>query len=220
MRDLATGKKTIYQWAGETAIEPANKLVQGFRPDVKVPFEVMTGKQTFPEFWKPRPIRDKWEHVSRLFSAEQLYRRAANKPIRGDSVAGRVLNDLASLFTYTADPGEIAYHDTRKMVMDYLKEQNIEKPMVDPTSRSNALYYYKQAIKYGDVPAAEKYLQRYKDLGGKMKYLRVSIKRAHPTANLPGRFRTKFFNRLSEKDRQTIKRATSWYKKTYKGAGK
>jgi hypothetical protein len=124
------------------------------------------------------------------------------------------------LATYTADPGEIAYYDTRKMVMDFLKKQNIEKPIVDPTTRANALYYYKQAIKYGDAPAAEKYLQQYKDLGGKIKYLQVSIKRAHPTASLPGRFRSKFFNRLSEKDRETIKRATAWYKSTYKGTKK
>jgi hypothetical protein len=220
IKELATGKKSIYQWVGEAPLETVNKLVQGVRPDIKIPMELATGRQLFPEFWRPRPIRDKWEHVSRLFSAEHLYRRVAGKPIRGDSVAGRVLNDLANVFSYTADPGETAYHETRTLIRDFLKTENIERPLTDPTTRANALYYYKQAIKFGDTPAAEKYLNKYKELGGKMKYLQVSIKRAHPTANLPARFRSKFFNRLSEKDRKTIKRATAWYKSTYKGAKK
>jgi hypothetical protein len=216
IRELANGTKTIYQWMGEAAVEPFNKMFQGIRPDIKTPGEVITGKQVYPEFWRPRPIRDKWEHVSRLFSAEKIYRRVAGKPIRGDSVAGRVLNDLASLVTYSADPGEAAYHDSRRMVFDFLKAQNVEKPMVDPTNRSNALYYYKQSIKFGDAKAAEKYLQQYKDLGGKLKYLKVSIKRAHPLAGLPKKYRTRFYNRISKEDKVIIRRGTKWYKETYK----
>jgi hypothetical protein len=217
VRELATGKKTVYQWVGEAPLETVNKLVQGVRPDIKTPAEMMTGRQLFPEFWRPRPIRDKWEHAARLFSAEKLYQRVAGKPIRGDSVGARVMNDLVSLVVYSSDPGEAAYFDTRKMVGDFLEARNIEKPVVDPTERSSALYYYKQAIKFGDAEAAEKYLAKYKELGGKIKYLRISIDRAHPLARLPRKNRTQFFNTLSAKDRQTIKRATKWYALTYRG---
>lgn len=216
VEDLATGKTTVYKWLAEGGLEPANKLIQGVRPDVKVPVEMMTKRQLYPEFWRPRLVRDRWEHAARVFSAEKLYRHAAGKPIRGDSVAARVMNDLASVFTYTADPGEMAYHDTRALVSEFLKDKGIERPMVDPTSRSNALYYYKQAIKFGHVEAAERYLEKYKAMGGKMKYLKVSIKRAHPLANLPRKKRTQFFNRITARDKDVIKRATKWYKQTYK----
>jgi hypothetical protein len=217
MRELATGKKSIYKWLAEGSVAPANKLIQGVRPDIKMAGEVMTGRKLYPEFWNPRPIRDKVEHVASSLSLDSLYRRAAGKPIRGGTVEQRVLSDIVSVFAYSADPAETAYYKSRDLVADYLKEHNLERPLADPTSRVNALYYYKQAIKFGDAKAAEKYLKTYKELGGNTKGIQMSVKRAHPLGSLPNAHRARFFNSLDSEDRQTIRRGTQWYRETYKG---
>jgi hypothetical protein len=216
MRELAAGKKTVYKWLAEGAVEPVNKLIQGVRPDIKTPTEVITGRTIYPEFWRPRPIRDKVEHVAKLLSADSLYRRVAGKPLRGDTVEGRLMSDLLSVFTYSADPGETAYYASRDLVGKYMEDKNLERPTADPTNRSTALYYYKQALKFGDAKAAEKYLQKYKDLGGNMKGIQASVKRAHPLGALPAAHRARFFNSLSQEDRQTLKRGTEWYRETFK----
>lgn len=46
--------------AKETAKAPVNQFIQGFRPDVKVMFEVATGQSLFPDAFNPRP-RDRGE---------------------------------------------------------------------------------------------------------------------------------------------------------------
>jgi TPR repeat protein len=131
-------------------------------------------------------------------------------------VAGQVWEDVLRTFSYSANPGETAYYGAREMVGRFLEDRNIERPFHEPTDRSNALYWYKTAIKYGDAKAAERYLNKYKDLGGTMKGLKISVDRAHPLAALPNKYRTKFLNELSQEDRETVKRASRWYKETFK----
>jgi len=217
IRDVKAGRKTATGMLGEAALAPVQKVVQGIRPDVKVPFELMTGKTLYPDMTRPRPIRDKAEHVARLFSLDAAYRRLAGKPSREAGMFDKVLGDLGRTVVYTADPGEAAYHDIRGLAFKYLEKQNIERPQVEATSKSNALYYYRQAIKYGDGEAAQRYLDDYRRLGGNWKGLRISVKRAHPLAMLPKTHRYRFTASLSGEDRALLNRATSWYRQTYIG---
>jgi hypothetical protein len=216
MRDLATGKKTVYQWLAEGAREPVNKMIQGIRPDVKGGAELISGKTVYPDFTRPRPIRDRGEYVARMLSLEGFYRRAVGRPMKGGDVAGQVWDDILRTFSYSASPGETAYYGARELVGKFLEARNIERPFNEPTEKGNALYWYKTAIKYGDAEAAERYLKKYKELGGTTKGLKISIERAHPLAALPKKYRTKFLNELSEEDRETVKRAGKWYKETFK----
>jgi len=217
MEDLAKGKKTVYQYLAEAPYEVANKLIQATRPDVKMAAELLSGKQFFPEFTKPRAIRDRTEHVANLFSLAPIYKRIANKPIRGNTVMGRLWSDISSLATYTADPGEVAYHETRKLGNEWLEKKGIEKGWGDPTSKGNAMYYYRQALKYGDDRSAAKYLRRYKELGGNLKGMRQSIKMAHPLSTVPRKYQSQFMASLGKEERERLKRAIEWYRKTYMG---
>jgi hypothetical protein len=219
VRDLKAGRKTAADLAVDAVVAPAQKIVQGLRPDVKTPAELVTGKTIYPDFRTPRPIRDKMEHAAKLFSLDAAYRRLAGKPSKEAGVLEKVLGDLGRTVVYTSDPGEAAYHDTRSLVFKYLERQHIERPMADPTSRSNALYYYRQAIKYGDGEAARRYLQTYIRLGGRMQGVKASVKRAHPLAVLPNAHRGRFLRSLAPEDRAALNRATNWYRRTYLAPG-
>ena len=84
-----------------------------------------------------------------------------------------------------------------------------------PTDRGNALYYHEQALRFGDLEAAEKYLRQYAELGGTRKGLKASIRLAEPTARVPKKLRRRFMFSLSPSERQTLKAAQRWYKSVY-----
>jgi hypothetical protein len=217
LHEVRAGHKPWHSLLTDAAMAPAEKLVQGARPDIKVPVELLTGKSLFPDMTKPRPIRDGYEHMARTFSLDPIYRHLSGKPVKGGSLAGQILTDLSNVFTYTSDPGEQAYHGTRSLVQKYMDVQGIERPMADPTNKGNAIYYYKRALQYGDGAAAEKYLEKYRELGGNWKSLHESIKRSHPLAALPPAHRMRFMAWADSDGRRSVAAAINWYNKVYRG---
>ncbi|MFH0844286.1 MAG: hypothetical protein V1930_02330, partial [Pseudomonadota bacterium] len=220
IRDVTTGKTTIGDKVIDAIKAPFVKLGLGARPDVTTPVELLTGRSFYPDLFFPRPIRDKWEHIARTFSIQAPYQWVAGKPKKGNDITERLFNDVMSLGFYTSEPGEQAYYDIKKRGFDYLEKLGIEKPGITPTSKSNALYYYKQALKYGDLKAAEKYLKKYKGLGGTLSGIKISVKASGPLASIPRKHRFKFLKGLSEKERKTYDLAKKWYKETYTGDGR
>jgi hypothetical protein len=116
---------------------------------------------------------------------------------------------------YYSDPGESAYYDTISKVIKYREKQGKEHPGVTPTDKSNALYYYKQGLKFGDLGAAERHLRKYYALGGTDEGMEISIKRAHPLGNLAQKDWTAYIRTLSPEEKTTYLRAVEWYNQTY-----
>lgn len=215
IEDIYTGKKTAGEYAKETALAAPIKIIGGIRPDVKAGAEVLAGQSFYPDPFNPRPIYDKLEHVTRLFSLNGAYKWLAGKPKRGDTTGERLLNDLMALGFYNSDPGESAYYDIKSKTYDYLDKKGVERPSVTPTSKSKALYYYKQALKFGDLKAAEKYLAKYMELGGKETGISSSFKRAHPLGSLPKKDHRAFLQTLTEEEKERYELALGWYRDTY-----
>lgn len=131
-------------------------------------------------------------------------------------MAQHFLSDLTRLLVYKSDPGEQAYYETRNMIFDYKKKTGDEVPSGKPTNKGNALYYYRQALKYGDMKAAERYLMKYYDLKGTPTGLKTSIKRAHPLSGIKKAKRFRFKESLNPAQRATLDRAMKWYDDTYR----
>lgn len=221
MKDVLSGKRTVGDKLKEAPVSLLNRGVQAIRPEVKMFGEMISKKSFYPDVTSPGPIRDRIEHVLRTFKLDRIYKEVTGKPRRGgNTVAEHLWNDLESLFVYNNDPGIQAYYDTRKMVFDWLAEQGDEKSYGSPTKRGNALYYYKQALKYGDLKAAEKYLQKYYDLSEKagkdpVRGKQQSIKLANPLASVPSLKKREFRLSLTQKQNDAVVRAWAWYNKTY-----
>ena len=192
------------------ALATPNKLANAAAPFFKLGAELVTGKQVWPDITQPKPIRDRSEHIARFLSLDEEYKALAGKPTKG------YLDSLKKTLVYEGDPGEIAYQDTRQRVIEFLKKQGKEIPGGEPTDRANALYYFKQAMRYGDTAAAERYRQEYLQAGGKVEGIRKSINKAHPLALLPENMRYKFRQSLSPEEDQKFKEGFSWYREVYK----
>jgi hypothetical protein len=122
---------------------------------------------------------------------------------------------LLGLLTYSTDPGEAAYYTVRNMASEWQKERGDDPGSFAPSARANALYYHKQAIKYGDKELAEKWLGRYMAMGGKEEGIEQSIKASHPIGFMSKLDKGEFVLGLKGEELDAYKRAAEWYRQTY-----
>jgi hypothetical protein len=186
-----------------------NKLANSAAPFFKISGELITGKSIYPDISKPVQIRDRAEHAARFLSLDNEYKAIAGKPSRG------YLDSLKGLYLYENDPGEAAYSNIRRMAAKYLEKAGKESVSGEPTARSSALYYHKQALRFGDDAAAERYRDEYITAGGTQAGIGKSIAKAHPMATLPLNERAKFRQSLSAEEEETLKRGIEWYRQVY-----
>ena len=209
LRDLKDGKMESGELAKKMLLATPNKIANAAAPFFKLGGELVTGKSIYPDITKPRPIRDKIEHAARFLALDNEYKALAGKPSRG------YLDSLKSLYLYENDPGEASYNNIRRVAAKYLQKNGKESVAAEPTARSNALYYHKQALRYDDDEAAEKYKEEYLAAGGTPEGIKKSIAKAHPMWMLPLNQRAKFRQSLSDEELETLKRGIEWYQQVY-----
>ncbi|MDD2850433.1 MAG: hypothetical protein PHY09_00845 [Desulfuromonadaceae bacterium] len=209
LRKLKNGEMESGELAKKMLMATPNKLANASAPFFKLAGELITGKSIYPDITKPVPIRDKVEHAARFLALENEYKAMKGKPSRG------YLDSLKGLYLYENDPGEAAYNNIRRLAIKHLEKSGKEPVAAEPTSRSNALYYYKQALRYGDAEAAGKYKDEYLAAGGTLQGIGKSIGKAHPMAMLPLSERAKFRQSLSAQDLETLTRGIDWYRQVY-----
>ena len=127
VKDVQGGLATPGEKAIEMGKAPVNKVAQGAWPIYKTLFEALVKKQTYPDIFNPRPIRDSKAHIARMVSLGSVYDYLAKHPQRPGTWS------LKALATYTTDPGEAAYMTAKSIVSDKLKEMNVESPGAEPT---------------------------------------------------------------------------------------
>ncbi|MGA1600534.1 MAG: hypothetical protein ACO4AU_15910, partial [bacterium] len=208
--ELITDKKSFSDQAQEMIQAPINKLYQGALPLTKSLMEVTTGRSTYPQVFEPRPVRDRWQHAAQAFSLGKVYGWAAGKPSRGWG------NALSSWLVRSTDPGEAAYFQILSLVRDWnRKHHGADQGSFTPSKRSNALYSYKQALRFGDFDAAERFRQQYFDLGGSPQGMSTSIRLSEPLGQLRKQDRRRFTLSLSPKERERLRRAEAWHRQVY-----
>jgi protein-L-isoaspartate O-methyltransferase len=195
-----------------------NKLILSARPFARTGMEVLTGDQLYPDAFRARPVRDKVEHLARTFSMSGLVNWLEGKPKRGGSVFGQLARDIEGLLMYSTDPGESAYWDIRADMYKWLRRNGVETGASKPTSKGNALYWYKQSLRFGDLKGAERFWKQYRDLGGNRRSADRSIRMADPRRTPPGVKRRKmeeYKRQLSPARKKLMDQAVRWYKDVY-----
>ncbi len=154
-------------WTPEDLYAPADKIWGSITPFIKTPLEIAAGFTFFPEFAHPKTIRDRWQYFFNTLGATDVYNAITGKPS-----ANNFVDIMKSTVMYTYDYKTSAYWD----VMDAKNEfQNKADMSVAPTRKSNALYYMKQAVRYGEQEKAIKYMNEYFEEDGTGRGIAASI---------------------------------------------
>lgn len=207
--DLFKGKASLGDKMEEGFEAGVSRAVNATSPFYKTAAEAMTGRSLYPNALEPRPIRDKAEHIAGLFSLKNVYQWIAGKPHKP------LRRELSGLLTYTIDPGEAAYNATRHMAAEWMEDRGEERSQTIPGKRANALYYYKQALRYKDTKLAAKFKAEYEAMGGKQEGLNASVQRSAPLASL-GKKQSEFLKSLSPGEKAVVDRAQQWYRQVYR----
>ena len=211
--DIVSGKKSIGDMAKEAVLSPIQRIGSSLTPMIKSPVELLTKKSFYPNIFKPSPVRDPLESFARTMALEIPYRYLTGKPSKG------FLNNLPTAAIYITDPGEAAYQETISKVYEFLDKNKYETNKNEPTSKANALYYYKKSIVYKDQKSAIRWLKEYLKKGGSIDGISTSIQNADPLSALPDKYKNHFIASLAPRELRQLNRANIWYNLTYKGRG-
>lgn len=214
VKDYLNGKRTLKDIAVDMAKAPVNKLVQGIGPTLKTPAELITGKQTFPDIFKGRPIRDRGEYLAKSLGLENEYRMLAGKPVQTFGTGKRAegyWKTWRGALVYDADPGQGAYWDTVELKKKYMKKLGKLSEGYFQSPKGDALYNFKLAVRYKDKKAAEKYLTEYAMYGGTKRGIEQSLKSMHPLYGLKREEQINFIKSLNGEDREKLIRSVQFY---------
>jgi len=226
VEDLVTGRADWRDKVAEIPKGAADRTINGVQPFIKTPFELIGGFSTYPSIFgegrrglRPRPIRDRTEHVVRTFGGwaglDKLYNVVMGKPRRTTDLTGwqKAARWVEPLLVYRTDPREASYwairHEASKWAEEHL---NKTSPVIlHRSARSNALYYYRKALMWGDEKRAAKWLNEYFKEGGSPKGLEQSLRTQHPLYTIPKQHRGAFMAGLSKSDQELLRDALIWY---------
>lgn len=209
IEEMMNGEATISSKLKEAGQALYRKPIMGARPFFKMVGEVQHGTTLFPE-GEPRPIRDKFDHVAKSMSLEMFTRRMQGLPTKG--IGGDIQNKLY----WNVDPKESAYYAIREKVNKFNELKGYVHRQSRPSEKSNALYYYKQALRWADLEMAEKWLNEYYEMGGTYQGAQSSYTLTMPTGGLRKKDKSEFYRTLSKEDKVLLNTASKWYRQTYK----
>jgi len=199
------GKYTLKEIAREMAKSPANVIIQGGQPFIKVGGELLTRRALFPDAFEPRTIRNRMLHLARSFGLENEYLAISNLPARPYK------ESLPGLFAYKVDPLQAAYGDIINQKRRFMKKIGKWGEGFWITDRGNALYNARLALRYKDSKSAIKYMGEYLRYGGSLKGLVQSLLRMHPLSGMTWIEQLTFVKSLSYEDKLKLVKALKFY---------
>ena len=223
-----SGRATIKDIALEMAKSPINEGIQGVSPFYKTPFELITRRALFPKVFRPGTIRDRGYHLARTMALEHEYKLVMDLPTEKYGY----LKSFGELAVYKTEAEATAYQTIFDLKNNYLKKTGRGAEGFWLTPSGNALYYFKQALRYQDKDAAERYLVEYinhsigpRDISAltdeDRKRIRIgltsSLQRMQPLSGLSKAEQIGFIASLDEEEKDTLKLANEYYTKTLLG---
>jgi hypothetical protein len=215
VKAVLNGEKTIKEVALQMAKSPVNKLMSAVSPFYKTPMELVAGKKTYPDLFKPGNIPDNWLYLAQSVGLDQEYRAIKGLPMRKNYAA-----TWDDVFAYRTDPQENAYYAILDLKSEFERKQGKAQWSGGgaKSEKSDALYWYKQAIRYKDSEAAKKYLLEYMEFGGTGDGLQQSLDSMYPLSGLKKEDQTKFLKTLDSEEKIKLKMAEQYYETIASGS--
>ena len=195
-----------------------NRVGTSLTPIIKAPAETWFKQSLFPDVTRPAPVRDRAAYLLQnlemgwaMMGINSLYKLAQDFPTSGVTGGGSPARSLWQFVGYTTDTGESAYNYIKAKEHSFYEDKEGEQSGFVTSSKQDALYYHKKALKWGDTASAERWKQEYLDLGGKASGIKRSVSAAKPLAKVK-KYRKEFINSLSDTEKEILQRAEEWYK--------
>lgn len=207
IKDILNGHQSISDFAKKMAKAPINKIANAVNPIAKVGAEVASGKRFFPDVFNPRDIRDMGFYLAETLALGQEFIALTGRPSRG-----YLESAVKSSFVYSLDPDESAYWwiiGKKRQFQEGVLGTTFSGGAVSEKGR--ALMFMKQALRFGDKRALEKYARRYASFGGTSDGLQRSLKSLHPLYGLSSENQARFLKWLSAEDRRFLKGASNFH---------
>lgn len=215
-------KKGAIGAAKSLALAPYTKAVQGINPFGKMGYELITGSQLFPDPTNPKPIYDYGEYFAQFVSMQDEYRALTGSPTRNPYFFGHMRNMVVK----DIDPDELSYFQAKRIV----DNQQGGKFEAKHDAKSEALYRYGLAIRYGKTDEALHWMNEYYANGGTISGLNLSLSNKNPISRLKFQEeqdvknlienpnyqpKTEFGKSLTPKEIKTFRDAIEYYDRTY-----
>jgi hypothetical protein len=220
-------KKGSVGVAKTLAITPFTKIVGGVNPFGKMGYELMTGGQLYPDPLNPRPIYDHGEYFAQFLSLQDEYKALTGSPTRHPYFFGHYRN----LVVKEIDPDELSYFMSKRIIDNYTGKKIRREPSNEKErNKSEALYRYGLAIRYGHYDEALQYLNDYYANGGTLTSLNASLRGKNPLGALDFKEKTDvkkmiedpnykpetgFGKSLTPKEVKVFRDAMEYYERTY-----
>jgi hypothetical protein len=206
VRDWLDGSRSASEIAQEMGKKSINKAVSQVAPTIKMPAELLTGSETFPDVFNPRKMRDRGEYLARQFDLLSEYKAVTGRPTRG------YLPSLTDIALNRMDKGSASYYDILEQKRRYMEQLGKGGDAGASTSaRSDALRNMRMAMHLGDQQAYQKYAQQYFDMGGDVKALRQSLRSMDPLSGLTRAEKMAFVGSLSKDNQKKFAEAYEFY---------
>jgi len=205
VKDVMSGKMTTQEALIEMVKSPANKVAGSVTPAYKTLAELLTGQKLYPDITDPMPIRDKAQYAAQSFGIRDEFDILAGKPTRP------YFQNFDKAVLYKADPKESAYYTILDARSKYKAKKGEESGSFFYTKKSNALYNYKLALRYGDEKAKEKYMKLYESYGGNAAQTIESVLTMSPYYGIRKDERAAFKASLTGKDKEQLELAEQYF---------
>jgi len=178
VNQLMRGRMTLMEIAHDMAKSPANVILQGSVPFIKLLYETVTRRALFPDAFEPRTVRDRLLHVARGFGLENEYKAIAGIPSKP------YIESAKGLVIYTIDPFQAAYRDTLDQKTRFMKRIGKHSTGFYLSDRGQSLYNARLAMRYDDYEATIKYMAEYLNHGGTLRGIKQSLEGMNPLSEL------------------------------------
>ncbi len=217
-KEIADGQINYLDFMKKMPYNVINRFINSSVPIQKAIVEDLAGESLYPNVSSPKPIRDKAQHLFKLFGLGMPYRLLfSNTPLRESdrSFMGK-LEDIASgSLTYTTDINSTNYYISRNLVSKFMQDNGITPPKVYPSPKSNYAFEYKKALQYGDKDAAILFLAKYYSMGGTLQSMFKSFNSSDVLTNLPINLRRPFLASLLPADKERVENSIKWHRMIY-----
>lgn len=216
------------EWRDDLVPDAINNVAQGLTPWLKLPYMIVSKKQTFPDVLDQRTIpaydmrRAILSQITDDFTADQI-EKSVNKEYYATKDLGDHVKQMI-LQVRKRDPEQWAFYEVKDKAADFLERMTGKRRGGSDyqSPEQQVLRNFRRAIYRGDTDKAVQFYLALLDYGYTAERFVSSIRAQDPLSELPKEngLRDRFVKGLAPDERQQLQRAYEFYNRLAASRGR